>query len=247
MRVGGRANDELRTVSITRNYIKYAEGSVLIEIGDTKVICTASIEEKVPPFLKDTGRGWITSEYSMLPRSSETRNVRESSRGRIGGRTHEIQRLIGRSLRSVVDLSRLGERTIWVDCDVIQADGGTRTASITGGFVALVDALSHLKSQGKIKELLIKDYIAAISAGIVDGEILLDLDYEEDSRAEVDMNFVMTSAGKFVELQGTAESNPFSLEQLETLTSLSRNGINALIVKQKESLGNLCLNPEIYV
>jgi ribonuclease PH len=247
MRVGGRANSELRKVTITRNYIKYAEGSVLIEIGDTKVICTASIEEKVPPFLKETGRGWITSEYSMLPRSSETRIVRESSRGRVGGRTHEIQRLIGRSIRAVVDLSRLGERTIWVDCDVIQADGGTRTASITGGFVAVVDALTVLKKQGRIKELLIKDYIAAVSAGIVDGEMLLDLDYEEDSRAEVDMNFVMTSGGKFVELQGTAESNPFSAEQLEVLTSLSKNGINALIEKQKEALGDICLQPELNV
>jgi len=247
MRVGGRANSELRNVTITRNYIKYAEGSVLIEIGDTKVICTASIEEKVPPFLKETGRGWITSEYSMLPRSSQTRIVRESARGRIGGRTHEIQRLIGRSIRAVVDLSRLGERTIWIDCDVIQADGGTRTASITGGFVAVVDALSALKKQGKIKELLIKDYIAAISAGIVDGEMLLDLNYVEDSRAEVDMNFVMTSGGKFVELQGTAESNPFSAEQLELLTSLSRNGINALIEKQKEALGDICLHPELHI
>jgi ribonuclease PH len=247
MRVGGRANSELRKITITRNYIKYAEGSVLIEVGDTKVICTASIEEKVPPFLKDTGRGWVTSEYSMLPRSSQTRIVRESSRGRIGGRTHEIQRLIGRSIRAVVDLSRLGERTIWVDCDVIQADGGTRTASVTGGFVAVVDALSALKRQGKIKELLVKDYIAAVSAGIVDGEILLDLDYEEDSRAEVDMNFVMTRGGKFVELQGTAESNPFSVEQLEVLTSLSRNGINALIEKQKEALGDICLHPELHI
>lgn len=247
MRVGGRANSELRNVTITRNYIKYAEGSVLIEIGDTKVICTASIEEKVPPFLKETGRGWITSEYSMLPRSSQTRIVRESARGRIGGRTHEIQRLIGRSIRAVIDLSRLGERTIWIDCDVIQADGGTRTASITGGFVAVVDALNVLKKQGKIKELLIKDYIAAISAGIVDGEMLLDLNYEEDSRAEVDMNFVMTSGGKFVELQGTAESNPFSAEQLELLTSLSRNGINALIEKQKEALGDICLHPELHI
>jgi len=247
MRVGGRANSELRKITITRNYIKYAEGSVLIEVGDTKVICTASIEEKAPPFLKDTGRGWITSEYSMLPRSSQTRIVRESSRGRIGGRTHEIQRLIGRSIRAVVDLSRLGERTIWVDCDVIQADGGTRTASVTGGFVAVVDALSALKRQGKIKELLVKDYIAAVSAGIVNGETLLDLDYEEDSRAEVDMNFVMTRGEKFVELQGTAESNPFSVEQLEVLTSLSRNGINALIEKQKEALGDICLHPELQI
>lgn len=247
MRVGGRANDELRKVAITRNYLKYAEGSVLIEIGDTKVICTASIEDKVPPFLKDTGRGWITSEYSMLPRSSATRIIRESSRGRVGGRTHEIQRLIGRSLRSIVDLSRLGERTIWIDCDVIQADGGTRTASITGGFVALVDALSVLKKQGRISELLIKDYVAAVSSGIVNGETFLDLDYEEDSRAEVDMNFVMTSEGKFVELQGTAESNPFSREQLDTLINLSRDGINALIDKQKEALGGISFRPEILV
>ena len=200
MRIDGRANDMLRKASITRNFMKYAEGSVFIEVGDTKVICTASVEDKIPPFLKDSGQGWITSEYSMLPRSSATRIIRESSRGRVGGRTQEIQRLIGRSFRSVVDLSRLGERTIWIDCDVIQADGGTRTASITGGFVALVDALNTLKTEGKIEELLIKDYVAATSVGIVNGELLLDLNYYEDSQAEVDMNFIVTSKGKFIEI-----------------------------------------------
>ena len=241
MRIDGRANDTLRQVTITRNYIKYAEGSVFLEVGDTKVICTASIEERVPSFLKETGQGWITSEYSMLPRSSETRIIRESSRGRVGGRTQEIQRLIGRAFRGVVDLSRLGERTIWIDCDVIQADGGTRTASITGGFIALVDALNKLKTEGKIEDLLIKDYVAATSVGIVNGEVLLDLNYHEDSRAEVDMNFILTGKGKFIELQGTAESVPFSMEQLQAMIDLSKKGISNLIKKQKEVLGDIRL------
>ena len=241
MRVDGRANDALRKVKIIRNFTKYAEGSVLIEVGDTKVICTASIEDKIPSFLKDTGRGWITSEYSMLPRSSATRIIRESSRGRVGGRTHEIQRLIGRSFRSVVDLSRLGERTIWIDCDVIQADGGTRTASITGGFIALVEAFNTLRTEGKIEELLIKDYVAATSVGIVNGEVLLDLNYHEDSQAEVDMNFIVTGKGKFIEVQGTAESVPFSQEQLQAMIDLSKKGINVLIERQKEVLGDITL------
>ena len=241
MRVDGRANDALREVKIIRNFTKYAEGSVLIEVGDTKVICTASIEDKIPSFLKDTGRGWITSEYSMLPRSSATRIIRESSRGRVGGRTHEIQRLIGRAFRSVVDLSRLGERTIWIDCDVIQADGGTRTASITGGFIALVEAFNTLKTEGKIEELLIKDYVAATSVGIVNGDVLLDLNYHEDSQAEVDMNFIVTGKGNFIEVQGTAESVPFSQEQLQAMIDLSKKGINALIERQKEVLGDITL------
>lgn len=244
MRIDGRANDALREVNIIRNFTKYAEGSVLIEVGDTKVICTASIEDKTPPFLKDTGQGWITSEYSMLPRSSATRITRESSRGRVGGRTHEIQRLIGRAFRSVVDLSRLGERTIWIDCDVIQADGGTRTAAITGGFIAIVEALNTLKTKGKIEELLIKDYVAATSVGIVNGEVLLDLNYQEDSHAEVDMNFILTSKGKFIEIQGTAESVPFSQEQLQTMIDLSKKGVNALIEKQKKVLANIILSLE---
>jgi len=241
MRIDGRANDALREVNIIRNYTKYAEGSVLIEVGDTKVICTASIEDKTPPFLKDTGQGWITSEYSMLPRSSATRIIRESSRGRVGGRTHEIQRLIGRAFRSVVDLSRLGERTIWIDCDVIQADGGTRTASITGGFIAMAEALNTLKTEGKIEELLIKDYVAATSVGIVNGEVLLDLNYQEDSHAEVDMNFILTDKEKFIEIQGTAESVPFSPEQLQAMIDLSKKGINALIEKQKKIFGDIIL------
>ncbi|MGA1875853.1 MAG: ribonuclease PH [bacterium] len=239
MRIDKRAFDELRHVEIIRNYIRYAEGSVLIEVGDTKVICTASVEEKVPPFLKDTGQGWITSEYSMLPRSTEVRSPRESSKGRVGGRTQEIQRLIGRAFRAVVDLSRLGERTIWIDCDVIQADGGTRTASITGGFVALVDALMRLKAEGKIRDLLLKDYVAATSVGIIQGETVLDLNYAEDSRAEVDMNLIMTGGGKLVEIQGTAEGVPFSLEQLQSMINLAKGGIRLLIEKQKQALGNI--------
>jgi len=241
MRIDERANNELRKVNITCNFTKYAEGSVLIAVGDTKVICTATIEDRIPPFLKDTGRGWITSEYSMLPRSSATRITRESSRGRVGGRTHEIQRLIGRAFRGVVDLSRLGERTIWIDCDVIQADGGTRTASITGGFIAMAQALNKLKTEGKIEELLIKDYLAATSVGVVNGEVLLDLNYQEDSRAEVDMNFILTGKGKFIEIQGTAESVPFSQEQLQTMIDLSKKGINALIEQQKKILGDIIL------
>lgn len=236
MRSDDRDNEDLRKVTIVRNYMKYAEGSVLIEIGDTKIVCTASVEEKVPPFLKDTRQGWITSEYCMLPRSSAVRIVRESSRGKVTGRTHEIQRLIGRTLRGVVDLTRLGERTIWIDCDVIQADGGTRTASITGGFVALVDALAGLMMNGKIPDLLLKDYVAATSVGIIRGEILLDLNYQEDSQADVDMNVIMTSRGKFLEIQGTGENIAFSMEQLNKMLDLSKKGIGLLIEKQKEVL-----------
>jgi ribonuclease PH len=237
MRPDGRKFDELRDIKITRNYLKSAEGSVLIEMGDTKVICAASIENKVPPFLRDMNRGWVTGEYAMLPRATDTRTVRESARGKIGGRTHEIQRLIGRSMRSVVDLDALGERTIWLDCDVIQADGGTRTASITGAFVALKDAVSFAMENKLIDVQPVKDYVAAISVGIVDGEVRLDLPYIEDSNAEVDMNVVMTGAGKFIEVQGTAETNPFSSDQLHDMLGLAESGIKKLIAIQKEVLG----------
>ncbi len=237
MRPDRRANDEIRTVSITRDYLKTAEGSVLIEMGDTKVICTASIEEKVPPFLKDQKRGWITAEYGMLPRSTRTRSMRESITGKVGGRTHEIQRLIGRAMRSVVDLVTLGERTIWVDCDVIQADGGTRTAAITGAFVSVADALRYALKNGIITKTPIRESLAAISVGIVHGEPRLDLCYAEDSIAEVDMNVVMTESGKFVEIQGTAEGSPFSRETLENLISLAEKGIMRLAGIQRECLG----------
>jgi ribonuclease PH len=235
-RSDGRASDELRPVKINRRYLKFSEGSVLIEMGTTKVICTATSEESVPAFLKGTGRGWITAEYSMLPGSSQIRIPREASRGRVGGRTHEIQRLIGRSLRAVVDLERIGERTIYVDCDVIQADGGTRTASITGAFVALSDTLRALRDNGQIESIPILDSVAAVSVGIVDGIALLDLTYVEDSKAEVDMNVVMTGSGSFVELQGTAESTPFSREELERLVLLASKGTEELTRLQREVL-----------
>ena len=238
-RIDGRKNEELRNVKIHRNYIKYAEGSALIEVGDTKVICTATIEEKVPPHLKDKGKGWITAEYAMLPRSAHSRIVRESAKGKIGGRTHEIQRLIGRALRSVVALENLGERTVWIDCDVIQADGGTRTASITGSFVALADALKYAHKKGLIDEIPIKDYLAAVSVGIVDGEGVIDLNYSEDSSAEVDMNIVMTGKGRFVEIQGTAEGAPFSKTQMEGLITLAKQGIEELIEIQRKLVGEL--------
>ena len=232
IRSDGRKPDELRPVKITIDYIKHAEGSCLIEFGDTKVICTAPVEEKVPPFLKGTGQGWITAEYSMLPRATATRTVRESAKGRLTGRTQEIQRLIGRSVRSAVDLVALGEITVWIDCDVIQADGGTRTASITGAFVALYRALE------KVEKLeAIKNFVAAVSVGIVDGEFFLDLNYEEDSMAEVDMNIVMNDAKEFVELQGTAEGKPFSRNDLDRLLAVGEKGIMELISKQKEVLG----------
>lgn len=236
MRPDGRRNDELRKLKITRNYLKSAEGSVLIEMGDTRVICTASIEDKVPPFLKDQKRGWITAEYGMLPRSTPTRIMRESVAGRIGGRTHEIQRLIGRSLRSVVDLETLGERTLWIDCDVIQADGGTRTAAITGSFICVSDALKHALDNGMIVKTPIKDYLAAVSVGLVGGEPRLDLCYAEDSTAEVDMNVVMTGSGRFVEIQGTAEGPPFSKEDYGRLIDLAERGIREIISLQTEAL-----------
>ena len=224
----------MRPVKITPDYMAMAEGSALIEVGNTRVICTASIEETVPFFMRNSGKGWITSEYSMLPRATLTRTPRESTKGRIGGRTHEIQRLIGRSLRAVTDMKKLGERTITLDCDVIQADGGTRTASITGAFVALGVAVQKLLQAGTLKTSPIRDYVAATSVGIIDGEVWLDLPYEEDSRAEVDMNFVMTGSGKFVELQATAEQKPFDEAQLAKLMQFGRKGCEELIAKQKE-------------
>lgn len=236
MRLDGRPAEKLREIKITRNFLNTAEGSVLIEIGNTRVICTASIEDKVPQFLKDKNRGWVTAEYSMLPRSTSTRTPRESVSGRIGGRTHEIQRLIGRVMRSVTDLDALGERTIWLDCDVIQADGGTRTAAITGAFVALTDAVSYALKNKIIGGNPIKDYVAAVSVGIIDGKPLLDLSYGEDSSAEVDMNVVMTGSGKFIEIQGTAETNPFEKKMLQELLALAETGIKELIAMQKSVL-----------
>ena len=241
MRSDGRKSDELRKVTITPDYLAMPEGSALIEVGHTKVVCTATIEDSVPPFLRNSGKGWITSEYAMIPRATLTRTPRESSKGRIGGRTHEIQRLIGRSLRAVVDLKKLGERTITLDCDVIQADGGTRTASITGAFEALGLAVSKFVSAGAIKQSPIRDYVAAVSVGIVDGEVRLDLPYEEDSRAEVDMNFVMTGAGRFVELQATAEQVPFDDAQLAQMMQYAKKGCGELIAMQRDLLRELKL------
>ena len=236
-RVDGRGAEFLRKVNITRNFMKFAEGSCLIELGDTKVICTASVDESVPPFLKGKGTGWVTSEYAMLPRSCQQRAKRESVSGKVGGRTHEIQRLIGRSMRAVVDLPALGERSVWIDCDVIQADGGTRCASITGSFIALADALSWLKKEGRITKIPILNYVAAISVGLIKDEPVLDLTFQEDSKADVDMNVVMTDAGKFVEVQGTAEGEPFDGDQLHKLLALAKKGIGQLIDIQKKTLG----------
>lgn len=232
----GRDNRELRSVAITRHFTKYAEGSVLMEFGDTRVICTASVEESVPPFLRGKGSGWVTAEYSMLPRATHTRSSREASKGKQSGRTLEIQRLIGRSLRAVTDLAALGERSIYLDCDVLQADGGTRTASITGAYVALADALATLKERGVLERIPLREAVAAVSVGIVGGETLLDLDYGEDSSAEVDMNFVMTSSRRFVEVQGTAEAEPFTLEQMDSMRSLAMDGIQRLFQVQQEAL-----------
>lgn len=240
LRFDDRARDQLRPVKITRNYIKYAEGSVLVEIGDTKVVCTASVEDKVPLFLKGCEEGWITAEYSLLPRATQVRNIREAAKGKISGRTHEIQRLIGRSLRSVVDLKKLTGKTVWIDCDVIQADGGTRTASITGAFVALVDALAKLRTD-PADNLPVQDFLAAVSVGLIDGIPLLDICYSEDSQAIVDMNVVMTGAGHFVEVQGTGEQAPFSRKEMEEMLTLAEQGINQLIEVQKETLGDLAL------
>lgn len=238
-RSDSRTPDQLRPVKMTPEFITTAEGSVLIEVGNTRVICTASIEEAVPQFMRNTGKGWISSEYSMLPRSTLTRTPREVSKGRQSGRTHEIQRLIGRSLRAVADLTKLGERTIWIDCDVIQADGGTRTASITGAFVALGLALGKLVQAGTLPSVPLKDFVAAVSVGIVDAEVLLDLCYEEDSRADVDMNFVMTAGGKMVELQATAEHQVFDDAQLSKMMAYARQGVQALIAQQQAVLSAL--------
>jgi ribonuclease PH len=236
-RIDGRSPSDLRPTTITPNYLAHAEGSVLIEVGRTKVICTASVEDRVPPFLRNTGKGWVTAEYGMLPRATSTRTQREASAGKVGGRTQEIQRLIGRSLRSITRLNEIGERTVWIDCDVIQADGGTRTASITGGFVALVLALQRMRELAMIKDLPVVDYVAATSVGIVGGAALLDLAYEEDSKAEVDMNFVKTGDGRFIELQGTAEGLPFDRRALDALMGLADEGIKKLIDKQREIVG----------
>lgn len=236
LRHDGRSNTQLRSVRILRNYIKHAEGSVLIEVGDTKVICTASVEERIPPFKKDSGEGWVTAEYSMLPRATAVRNQRDISKLKLNGRSSEIQRLIGRSLRTIVDLKLLGERTITIDCDVIQADGGTRTASITGSYVALVDACRTLVKKGLISKMPVTGTVAATSVGIVNGEELLDLCYIEDSNAEVDMNVIMTDKGEFIEIQATGEKSSFSKKQLDQLLNLAESGIHELIKAQNEVL-----------
>jgi ribonuclease PH len=236
-RPSGRRHDELRAVRLTRSYTRHAEGSVLVEFGDTRVLCTASVEERVPPFLKGTGQGWLTAEYGMLPRSTNTRSEREAARGKQSGRTQEIQRLIGRSLRAVFDLSALAERTITIDCDVIQADGGTRTAAITGGFVAAVDATRWLRERGMVEKLAATDFVAAVSVGMFQGVPLLDLDYVEDASCQTDMNVVMTESGGFVELQGTAEGKPFSADEMQAMLALARKGIGELIVAQRHALG----------
>lgn len=238
-RADGRLAGELRPTRLTAHYVKHAEGSVLIEAGDTRVICTASVEDRVPPFLRNSGKGWVTAEYGMLPRSTSTRTSRESSLGKVGGRTHEIQRLIGRSLRAVTRLEALGERTVWVDCDVIQADGGTRTASITGGYVAFVLALERLRASGLLSAIPVTDYVAAISVGIVEATPLLDLAYAEDSVAEVDMNVVKTGDGRFIEVQGTAEAQPFGRDALLGLLDLAESGIRQLNVLQREIVGGI--------
>ena len=237
MRPSGRQPNELRTINITRNYTKHAEGSVLVEFGDTKVICTATVDNGVPKFLKGSGQGWVTAEYGMLPRSTGSRMRREASHGKQGGRTMEIQRLIGRSLRAVIDMEALGERTVTLDCDVIQADGGTRTASITGSYVALADAISAVSQAEEFKSDPLKGFVASVSVGIFEGTPVLDLDYAEDSNAETDMNVVMNDAGAFIEVQGTAEGHPFTPAELNSMTSLAQHGIEQLIAKQKEALG----------
>jgi ribonuclease PH len=236
-RIDGRGVDKIRKVTITRNYIKYPEGSCLIELGNTKVICTASVEETVPPFLRNSGTGWVTAEYGMLPRSCNSR----IPRGKDSGRTYEIQRLVGRTLRSVTDMKSLGERTIWIDCDVIQGDGGTRTAAITGSFIALVDALQKLKKDGLINRVPVADYVAATSVGILDGNLILDLCYEEDSKAEVDMNVIMTGSGDFIEIQGTAERKPFSKEKMDAKLEFAKKGIGELFIVQRKLVGDILL------
>jgi ribonuclease PH len=243
MHSDNRPPNKLRDTTLTPNYLPHAEGSVFIEAGRTKVICTASVEDRVPPFLRNSGKGWVTAEYGMLPRATSTRTTREAAQGKVGGRTQEIQRLIGRSLRSVTKLTALGERTIWIDCDVIQADGGTRTASITGAFVALALACEKLRERDVLRVIPISDYVAATSVGIVDGEALLDLAYDDDSRAEVDMNVVKTGDGRFIEVQGTAEALPFGRDSLDILLDLADTGIRQLIEKQRAIVGHLIRNP----
>ncbi|HEX5215561.1 MAG TPA: ribonuclease PH [Vicinamibacterales bacterium] len=238
-RLDGRAPDQGRPVRITTDFTMHAEGSVLIEVGSTRVICTASVEERVPPFLRNSGKGWVTAEYGMLPRATSTRTQREASAGKVGGRTQEIQRLIGRSLRAVTNMAELGERSIYIDCDVIQADGGTRTAAITGGFVALVIALERVREKGALARVPITDYVAATSVGVVDGTPLLDLAYDEDSRAEVDMNVIKTSDGRFIEVQGTAEGKPFPRKALDELLDLGEAGIQTLIGQQRNVVGKI--------
>jgi ribonuclease PH len=235
-RPSGRKMDELRAISITRAYTRHAEGSVLVEFGDTKVLCTASVEGRVPPFLRDKGRGWVTAEYGMLPRATHTRGEREAARGKQSGRTQEIQRLIGRALRAVTDLAALREHTVHIDCDVLQADGGTRTAAITGSFVALHDALTWMRGKGMIAALPVKDFVAAVSVGVYQGTPVLDLDYPEDSACQTDMNVVMTGAGRFVEVQGTAEGEPFARAELDALLALAGHGISDLIAHQRRAL-----------
>lgn len=239
MRDGGREWNQLRDFRITKDYLEFSDGSVLVEMGRTRVICAATLEDRVPPFLKNSGKGWLTAEYAMLPASTQKRSPRESTSGKIGGRTHEIQRLIGRSLRAVTDLTAFGERTVTMDCDVIQADGGTRTAAITGGFIALIDLFRRLKERGVVSSIPVRDYVSAVSVGVVDGRLLLDLDYAEDSSAEVDMNFVMTGTGLFIEVQGTAETTPFDRDRLAAMTELAAAGIAELTRRQRELLGGL--------
>jgi ribonuclease PH len=239
MRIDNRADDQLRPTAIHPQYLLHPEGSVLVEAGRTKVICTASVEDRVPTFLRNSGKGWVTAEYGMLPRATSTRTTREASQGKVGGRTQEIQRLIGRSLRSVMKLDQLGEKTVWLDCDVIQADGGTRTAAITGAFVALVLALQAMREKGLIAALPVVDYVAATSVGIIDGTRMLDLAYDEDSRAEVDMNVVMTGGGKFIEVQGTAEALPFGRDALLEMLDLAQKGIGQLVELQKKAVSHL--------
>ena len=238
MRPSGRQPDQLRAIQLTRNYTKHAEGAVLVEFGDTRVLCTASVDERTPRWIKGSGKGWVTAEYGMLPRATGQRTQREAAQGKQGGRTMEIQRLIGRSLRAVVDLSALGERTITVDCDVIQADGGTRTASITGGYVALMDAIQHLIKRGAIKKNPIYGQVASVSVGIFQGVPVLDLDYAEDSNAETDMNVVMNEAGAFIEVQGTAEGHAFRMDELQAMLGLAQGGITQLIEKQRAALAD---------
>ncbi|MBM3368978.1 MAG: ribonuclease PH [Betaproteobacteria bacterium] len=237
MRPSGRKPGELRDVRLTRGFTRHAEGSVLVEFGETRVLCTASVENRVPPFLRDKGRGWVTAEYGMLPRATHTRGEREAARGKQSGRTQEIQRLIGRALRSVVDMPALGERTVHIDCDVLQADGGTRTAAITGAFVALHDAFAWMQGKGLIATLPVKDFVAAVSVGVYQGAPVLDLDYAEDVACDTDMNVVMTGAGRFVEVQGTAEGEPFARAELDALLDLAGRGIAQLVARQRQALG----------